>query len=77
MELANLLCRMVIAISTVFIACYINEMRQNLEFIRRNLFTVSERLLELKYRQEYISEIVKKLDRIANAAENEAEKGGE
>ena len=74
MELANLLCRAVIAISAVFIACYINEIRMTVELIRRNLSTANERLLELTYRQEYISEIAKKLDRIANAVEDGADR---
>ena len=61
-ELANLIFRMVIAVSTLFIAIYLNAIQDNIEFIRRNLYSIND---ELKY-QYCIREIVMKLDRIAN-----------
>lgn len=62
MELANLMCRAAIAVSVLFIAIYLNKIQENIEFIRRNLNSISDRLGH----QHYIIEIVMKLDRIAN-----------
>lgn len=62
MELANLMCRVAIAVSVLFIAIYLNKIQENIEFIRRNLNSISDKLGH----QHYIIEIVMKLDRIAN-----------
>lgn len=62
MELANLICRMTIAVSVLFIAIYLNAIQKNIEFIRRNLNSIKD-----EFRHQYnIIEIVMKLDRIAN-----------
>lgn len=72
MELANLMCRMTIAISTLFIAIYLNKIQENIEFIRRNLNSISDKLEH----QHYIMEIVMKLDRIANIFDTLDKEGG-
>ena len=73
MELANLIFRMVIAVSTLFIAIYLNAIQNNIEFIRRNLYSIND---ELKY-QYCIREIVMKLDRIANTLDTLNKEDGE
>lgn len=73
MELANLMCRMTIAVSTLFIATYLNAIQKNIEFIRRNLNSIND---ELRH-QYHIIEIVMKLDRIANILDTlDKEEGG-
>ena len=62
MELANLICHVTVAVSTLFIAIYLNKIQETIEFIRRNLYSIND---ELRY-QYCIREIVMKLDRIAN-----------
>ena len=73
MELANLMCHVVIAVSTLFIAIYLNKIQENIEFIRRNLNSIND---EFKH-QYLIREIVMKLDRIANTLDALNKEDGE
>ena len=73
MKLANLICHVTIAVSTLFIAIYLNKIQENIEFIRRNLNSISDKLGH----QHYIIEIVMKLDRIANILEAMDREDGE
>lgn len=73
MELANLICHVTIAVSTLFIAIYLNKIQETIEFIRRNLYSIND---ELRY-QYCIREIVMKLDRIANTLDTLNKEDGE
>lgn len=73
MELANLMCHVTIAVSTLFIAIYLNKIQENIEFIRRNLNSIND---EFK-RQYLIREIVMKLVRIANILDTLDKEDGE
>ena len=92
MELANLLCRMVIAISAVFIACYFNHImttlgliNDNLRYINNNIQStqrdrlagIETQLNQINLQLDQLESISWQSDRIANAVENEAEKGGD
>ena len=73
MELANLICRMTIAVSTLFIAIYLNAIQESIEFIMRNMNSIKDEL-----RHQYnIIEIVMKLDRIANILDTLDKEDGE
>lgn len=73
MELANLICSMTIAVSTLFIAIYLNAIQENIEFIMRNMNSIKDEL-----RHQYnIIEIVMKLDRIANILDTLNKEDGE
>lgn len=70
------ICMISIAISMFFIAYgIIGDVNNHIQSVCNELRITNQRLLELGYEQEYIKEIVRKLDRIANTMENKGKDG--